>query len=259
MTTISSENVTKMNYNSTEEYLNKFTLFMSPGILGWRFKNSNNNNINIVCSQQERLIICNESKGPYSFRLEEIDIVFISTCVTNNENKYKIYAKQWLEDNGCSLHDNHYSNVDLNLFIITNTNFKLFEKYCKQSIYFDKKNYDLFIKNINPDTKPKLKPLYITEFRKIYKFLPDRLQKLHIIPLGKLNRRGDIEYSKRREYFIDNKLCLGQLLQGSRNNTSVVVKPEHRFKFEKNKGKYDEYKLLDFLYDLEHYDLYLSF
>ena len=88
---------------------------------------------------------------------------------------------------------------------------------------------------------------------KHFENLPEGIKSAAIKATSKRESSTDIEYSRRKQYFIDNRISLEELLCQQKQYS--CVREAHRFPFMKNKDRETEkthhYTMADFIHDLE--------
>ena len=172
---------------------------------------------------------------------------FILECEEGHEKEFEKMAKDWLKEKKTRLCD-HGFKVHANKEWYLYHNIQELLDYCKTFPYYIN-SYS------NTDELPTSWEMLPKRIKSWIHFnnLPDGIKSAVIKATNKREPITDIEYTIRTKHFIVNRITLEQLLTQQNQHTNITE--PNRFHFIKNKdrisGITQEYKLADFIHDLE--------
>lgn len=172
---------------------------------------------------------------------------FILECEEGQEKEFEKWAKQWLKDKKARLCDNGFQvNANKEWFLYHNIQELL--SYCTSFPHYLHSYQDTDELPTSWEMLPKRIKSWIH-----FNNLPDGIKSAVIKATNKREPITDIEYTIRTKHFIVNRITLEQLLSQQNQHTNITE--PNRFHFIKNKdrisGITQEYKLADFIHDLE--------
>lgn len=172
---------------------------------------------------------------------------FILECEEGQEKEFEKWAKQWLKDKKARLCDNGFQvNANKEWFLYHNIQELL--SYCTSFPHY-LHSYQ------HTDELPTSWGMLSKRIKvwRHFENLPDGIKSALIKAGDKCESKTDIEYVKRKQYFIENRITLEMLL--SQQNQQTCISEPHRFEFIKNKdretGDTQRYRMADFVHDLE--------
>ena len=163
------------------------------------------------------------------------------------EKEFEKWAKEWLKDKKARLCDHGFKvNAKKEWFLYDNIQ-ELFN-YCITFPYYICSYNDMD----NLPTSWGLLPKRIKVW-KHFENLPEGIKSAIIKANDRREDKSDIEYNSRKQYFIENRITLEELVK--QNNLQTCIDKVHQFTFIKNKNassqKSQTYKIVDFIHDLE--------
>ena len=172
---------------------------------------------------------------------------FILECEEGQEKEFEKWAKEWLKDKKARLCDHGFQvNANKEWFLYHNTQELL--DYCT--------SFPLYLRSYAHTEELPTSWGMLSKRIKVWKHfenLPEGIKSAAIKATCKRESSTDIEYSRRKQYFIDNRIPLEELLCQQKQYS--CVREAHRFPFMKNKDRETEkthhYTMADFIHDLE--------
>ena len=172
---------------------------------------------------------------------------FILECEEGQEKEFEKWTKEWLKDKKARLCDHGFQvNANKEWFLYHNMQELL--DYCT--------SFPLYLRSYAHAEELPTSWGMLSKRIKVWKHfenLPEGIKSAVIKATSKREPITDIEYNQRKQYFIDNRITLEQLL--TRQNQHTNISEGNRFSFIKNKDRLSgithQYKLADFIHDLE--------
>jgi hypothetical protein len=172
---------------------------------------------------------------------------FILECEEGKEKEFEKWAKHWLKEQKVRLCDHGFQvNANKEWFLYHNIQELL--AYCVSFPHYSE-SYQ------HTDDLPTSWGMLSKRIKvwKHFENLPEGIKSAAIKSTDKSESNTDIEYTRRKDYFANNRITLENLVV-QHNQQSCLAEP-HRFEFIKNKDRETDithtYKMTDFVHDLE--------